>query len=164
VAAFDAEPWADFSVGTAGAAAALAGLLFVAVSINLDVILAGAAAGRAGQALVLLVTPIFLALALLIPEQPGTALGIELIVIGVLAGAALAWLARPGRRSAHQPVSSWVGTSVLPAAVVSLGSVVAGVGVLTGSLGGLYWLPVAVALGLLGGLTNAWVLLVEVRR
>ena len=39
--AYDAAAWSDFAAGTAGAAAALAGLLFVAVSINLQPILAG---------------------------------------------------------------------------------------------------------------------------
>jgi hypothetical protein len=165
VAAFDAGPWADFSVGMAGAGAALAGLLFVAVSINLDAILAGTnVASRAAQALVLLATPIFLALAVLIPEQPRGALGTELVVVGVTSGLGLAFLARPARRSAYQPISSWLSISVLPAAVVSLSSVLAGVGVLTESLGGLYWFPLAVTFGFLGGLTNAWVLLVEVRR
>ena len=31
-------------------------------------------------------------------------------------------------------------------------------------LGGLYWLPAAVALALVGGLVNAWALLVEILR
>ncbi len=163
MAAYDAQGWADFSVGMAGAAAALAGLLFVAVSINIEAVLGGSTS-RAAEALILLATPIFLALAILVPEQPGTALGIELIVVAVVSGTALAWLVRPARRSPYQPRSSWVGTSVLPAVAVFGGSLLGGVGLLTESLGGLYWIPLAVAFGLLGGLTNAWVLLVEIRR
>jgi hypothetical protein len=57
-----------------------------------------------------------------------------------------------------------VGTTVVPAAVVALAPFVAGIGLLTESIGGLYWLPAAVAVGLLGGRSNAWVLLVEILR
>ena len=40
MAAYDVEPWSDLFVAAAGAGAALAGLVFVAVSINVDRILA----------------------------------------------------------------------------------------------------------------------------
>ena len=52
----------------------------------------------------------------------------------------------------------------LPAALGSVGTLLTGIGVLTTSVGGLAWFPVAVAAGLLGGLFNAWVLLVEIMR
>ena len=164
-AAYDAEPWSEFAAGTAGAAAALAGLLFVAVSINIQTILAGSRiTGRAAQAMVFLVTPVFLSLAVLVPGQPDTALAIELLAIVAVAGPALLLQARPAARAVEQPRSSWMVTSVVPSAIVALAPVVAAIGLLTGSLGGLYWLPAAVACALGGGLVNAWVLLVEILR
>jgi hypothetical protein len=39
VTAYDPSEWADFFVASAGASAALTGLVFVAVSINIDRIL-----------------------------------------------------------------------------------------------------------------------------
>jgi hypothetical protein len=47
--------WHDFFLATAGAAAVLAGLVFVGVSINLDTIMANPVYGLAGRALEALV-------------------------------------------------------------------------------------------------------------
>ena len=41
------EPWKDFNVAVAGASAALAGLLIVAMSVNVDAILAAPLSRRA---------------------------------------------------------------------------------------------------------------------
>jgi modulator of FtsH protease len=69
-AAHDRGQWQDFAVGVAGAAAALAGLLVVAISINVREILASRyLPPRAGGALVMLTTPLVLGLLLLIPGQ-----------------------------------------------------------------------------------------------
>ena len=163
----EAQEWSDFAVGIAGAAAALAGLLFVAISINLQQILAlPGLTSRAGLSLVQLAAPMFFAVAVLIPGQPSWALGVELLVIGVAIGPLLARLAGLRRRPAEQPVWSWVVSGVAPAALLTLGSLLAGISLVADlpGLGGLYWLPVGIASALVGALTNAWVLLVEIVR
>jgi hypothetical protein len=164
-AAYDAEPWSDFAAGMAGAAAALAGLVFVAVSINIQTILAmPGVPERAVKALVMLSSPVFLGLAVLIPGQPDAALGVELLVVSAVLGPALVHLGRPAMRAVGRSGRSWVVSNTIPALVVAVAPVVAAIGLLTASLGGLYWIPAAVAFGLLGGLLNAWVLLVEILR
>jgi modulator of FtsH protease len=163
-AAYDPEPWSDFAAGMAGAAAALAGLLFVAVSINIQTVLSlPGVPARGAQAMIMLATPVFFSLALLVPGQPDAALAVELLVVAAVAGPALVRLSRRAH-TGQQPTGSWISTSLVPAAVLALGPVLAAIGLLTGSLGGLYWIPAAVAFGLLGGLVNAWVLLVEILR
>jgi modulator of FtsH protease len=165
VGAYQAEAWADFGVAVAGAGAALAGLVFVALSINLERILAGyRLTARAGHTLMLLAAPLVIALLLLIPGQSESALGTELVVLGAVTGAWLAVLNRPWLRSPEQPLLSWITNSAIPAGLLSVATVVGGLGTITGTLGGLYWLPAGVIAAFVGALLNAWVLLVEILR
>jgi hypothetical protein len=91
-----------------------------------------------------------------------TPLGIVLVVLAVLAGAALAvMLPRP---IPEVPVAAWLLTTVLPPAVLVVGTLLAGTGLLVGGLGGLVWLAPAIGFALFGGLVGAWVLLVEILR
>ena len=79
--------WQGFGEMIGGASGALTGLLFVAVSLNASRIAAHAGLrASAGQTLVLFITPLIAAAALLTPHQPEWVLGTELIAIGLLAG------------------------------------------------------------------------------
>ena len=160
-----AEHWADFSVATAGAGAALAGLLFVALSINLERILAGyGLATRAGRTLVLVGTPLVIALLVLVPAQSDTALGTELLAVGVASGGVLAWLNPLRWRASQQPLLGWIFVEVVPALLLSVSTILGGLGALTDAIGGLYWLPLGVIAAFIGAMLNAWVLLVEILR
>ena len=96
--AFDIEAWSDYGVAVVGAAAALTGLLFVAVSINSAWFSSSAAhRGRAGQALVLFVVPLATGILLLIPGQTTAALGVE-IAAGRSSSSARPCASRAGQR------------------------------------------------------------------
>jgi hypothetical protein len=78
--------WEELFLAEAGASAALAGLLFVAISINLTKILeVRGLVGRAGEAIVLLVAVLVVSTLVLVPDQARIALGSELLVTGLLA-------------------------------------------------------------------------------
>jgi hypothetical protein len=163
--AYAAERWADFGVATAGAAAALAGLLVVAVSINLRRILQFPhLPHRAAQTLILLGLPLITALLLIVPGQPDAALGCEYLVIGLAVGTYLLVTDLRVPISENETRRTWLAGRIVPDAVTGGCLAVAGVTLLTQGGGGLYWLVPAVLAAFLFGMLNAWVLLVEILR
>ncbi|WP_138760689.1 hypothetical protein [Modestobacter altitudinis] len=162
---YQTAAWSDFSVAVVGASAALTGLLFVAVSINVEQILAGdALTGRSVNALLLFLVPLVVGTLLLVPDQPRAAVGTELVLTGAAAGGWLLRMNRPGNRGSLEPLLSWVLIRLLPSTTIAAGLLAAGVSLLAGAGGGLYWVVPVVLVAFLGGLATAWVLLVEVRR
>lgn len=164
-AGYDIGAWADFAVGVTGAAAALTGLLFVAVSINLQRILTSPGLpSRALQTLVLFFTPLLVCVLLLVPGQSGRVLGVELLVLGGLVGVLLARLTQRPSRVDRASMASLIIGRIVPSTVAVLGTIAAGISLAIDAGGGLMWIVPAVLAALMGGLTNVWVLLIEIQR
>jgi len=161
---YDHEVWSDFAVGVVGATAALTGLLFVAVSINLERILQfPRLTARAGSTLALLVALLIAGTFLLAPGQSRLALAVELAAVGLLMALVGAGVVSAERRDAEGPKHLKVipvAVAVVPAALV----LAAGVSLAAAAGGGLFWLLAGFAAGFVGASLNAWVLLVEVHR
>jgi hypothetical protein len=165
VSAYDIHAWVEFGVAVAGAAAVLTGLVFVSVSINLERVLqVPGLPDRAGESVLMFLAVLIYSLFLLLPGQSTTALGIELLITGLIFAAVLILVAALGfRRPTFQPLS-WKITRIVAALGSSAPAVVAGVTLIAEAGGGLYWLFAAIVLAFLAGVGNAWVLLVEVVR
>ena len=151
-------------VAMAGAAAALTGLIFVAVSINLERVLKfPALPPRAVETLSILVGLLVLSVFVLIPGQGPAALGAEMLALGaaLATGLLLKRLRLP--RPAGQPLT-WTVTPVAVILAATLPMAAAGISVLVHGGGGLYWLVPELILGFAGAVLNAWILLVEIHR
>ena len=162
--AYHPEQWHDFATSFAGAAGALLGLAFVAISFNLDLILRNKLLpGRAVETLAFFAYPLAGSLLLQLPGLSDTALGISQAILA----AGLAGLVVLGtRRWQHErpkPLSLRLG-HLGPSVVTAVLALVGAVATITVSFGGLYWLAGAMAAATTAGIVNSWVLLVEIKR
>src|SRR6202034_206276 len=95
--------WHDFFVGTIGSSAALTGLLFVAISINLEQILKyPQLPGIAAVTLWLLVSALSVSVFALAPGQTNGALGIEIGPAAAVVAAQALWVTR-GKQIPNEP-------------------------------------------------------------
>ena len=160
-----AADWQGLFLAGAGASAALAGLLFVAISINLDRILKGTGLpGRAGEAMVLLVAVLVVSMLGLVPGQSPTLLGAELLGAGLVAWSILARIHLGAVRSRVGPYPAALAGRIVLAQLAILPLLAAGVSLLVGAGGGRYWLAPGVVLCLVVAVLGAWVLLIEILR
>ena len=157
--------WTPYFGALAGVFAALTGLVFVALSINLKQILAlPGVSGRALEAIVLLVEPVLVGLNGLLPDQSAHGFGLELLAVGLAGWMAANAILVAGRRAlAERPVQESA-RRVLLVETATLLTVAAAAQLIGGVSGGLYWLAAGMALSLVVGVLDAWVLLVEIIR
>ena len=153
--------WHDFADMIGGASGALTGLLFVAVSLN-----ASRIAGRSGlrasaaQTLVLFITPLVFAAALLVPHQPDWVLGTELITTGVLAGLVMSvnHHVKLGVGDEEQRLIS-IFNRPAPSVTAMVLVVASGALLAAGQDAGLYLLFPATIVAFVSGVLNAWLFL-----
>ena len=158
-----AGEWSDLFVAAASASAALAGLVFVAVSINVKRILGVKGLPEmALMTLLLLVGVLVVSLFGLIPGQGSTALGLELLAQSVLWTIAVMWcayLSVPSRTANYQYVSR-IALPLLGTVPYVIGAVI----LLSGDGSGLNWIFAGMIGAIVAAVINAWILLVEILR
>jgi hypothetical protein len=157
--------WSTLLTVEAETAATLTGLVFVAVSINLDRIMAyPGLPGRAAESILQFLEVFLVSVVALIPGQPEWVLAIEFLVIG-----AFFWVVQVTSQVRYLRLRAghprwWF---VLRSALSQFGTVpfcVAGIALLMGAPGALYWLMPGFVFSFAAGIVGAWVLLVEIRR
>ncbi|HEY2347711.1 MAG TPA: hypothetical protein VGH64_01785 [Puia sp.] len=159
------EAWHDFFVASAGAAAALMGLLFVGLSINLEKIITIAGlADRSLIALVLLFVILIQTLLLLVPHESTGFAGIAILVIGLFA-----WFfiimkdIMVVKKTEKEYMNNYLFKMTLNQ-IALLPYFAAGIPLLNGNISGLYFLAVSIIFSFLKVSLDAWVLLVEINR
>jgi hypothetical protein len=157
------QGWSNFFVGELGAAAALTGLLFVAVSINLARILQFPhLPSRAAEALLALVSVLVVTTFALIPHQSSAAYGIEIGSSGLLVWALHTRALIRSRKFDREYVGFL--SRLLENQLPALPFVISGGLLIAGRSAGVYWIVPGVLLSFAAGIFGAWVLLIEIQR
>jgi hypothetical protein len=162
------DGWENFFIAEAGASAALAGLAFVSISINLQkIVISKSLPSRAVEALGLLLVVLILSSLMLVPGQSITFIGAEALLVGVGAWILVVTCAI---KTLPDLKPEWTGafiTRVVMGQCATLAFVVAGIVIFIqgeGNSGGLYWIVPGFILCFVLAFLDAWVLLVEINR
>ena len=161
---YDAAAWHDYFLMVGGGAAALTGLVFVAMSIHLDSIALNAAHRHRARTVLTGLTAVFIRCALvLMAGQNGQAVALELIVVLIGVEFVLyrsirqAWEATAG----SDPALLWRTIGSFSCLVIEQAGAVA---LFFGNVGGLYAVGVGMMASFVFMVTGAWLLIVGVRR
>ncbi|MES1169930.1 MAG: hypothetical protein ABUL47_04500 [Leifsonia sp.] len=156
--------WDNLFIAAAGAGAALAGLIIVAMSVNVKTILRiPGMTSRAATTIAVLILMVILALAGLFPHQTYLQFGVVVTICSVLVLAL-------GVRSLVVMVGDAPAAKIGAATKGLLGvaptsiAVAAGILLLVGNETGLVLLGVSMLISIAASVSNAWVLLVEILR
>jgi hypothetical protein len=156
------DGWGDFAVIIGGASAAMVGLLFVAVSIKVEVIVRSVALrARAAQTMTLFLVVVLAAVILAIPAQPLWVFGVLMVTLGVLAAAVFTVLDGQAKRANDGTSLTRTLSAITPTASTCLLVVATGVAALFGWRGSVYLLAAATIGAITGGVVNAWLFLVR---
>ena len=154
--------WSDFFAASAGASAALAGLIIVAVSVSVtEMISIPGMTSRAGASIALLVLVAVVSLAGLVPDQPAVFFGLEALVVGVVG---LAFAINTFVKLAAANTAGITLGKGLPLAVPALLLAAGGIVVMAGADAGLALVAAGVLFSFVAAVLDAWVVLVEIRR
>jgi modulator of FtsH protease len=165
VDAYTPELWTAAFTAVAGASAALTGLLFVALSINLDRVIKGPGlVARAVEVLLLLVADLVLATLLLMPGQGARPVSTEILAIAILVSALLGYIHIRAPRRALGVTGGNFTMRVVGDQLGPLFLIIGAVSLLIGNGGGLYWVVPALIAAMVAAIIGAWVLLVEIVR
>jgi hypothetical protein len=157
--------WANFFVAVAGASAALAGLIFVGISISLKKILEfPKLADRGLESLILLMNILLTASLGLVPHQGPEALGIEVTALGVITWVMISWLDRSMIRATDAQWKVHYLRNMLYNQVAIVPYIVGGIVLVTSGVSGLFWILPGILGSFIKALMDAWVLLVEIHR
>ncbi len=169
ITGYSTEGWGDFFAAATGAAAALSGLIFVGLSVNLRAILdadkdsgQNFLTGRALEALVAQLSVLAVSLVALTPGIHRGVLAAFVLVVAAESAISPARVLMVSRRQSSISLTTVV--RLATAAALTLSFLAAGVTLAAGTGGGLYWLPASFVLAIFVAAVNSWVLLVEVLR
>ncbi|MGH3002284.1 MAG: hypothetical protein ACRDM1_06440 [Gaiellaceae bacterium] len=159
--AYEPLAWHDFFVMLGGASAALAGLVFVGLSIHARAVASDPLHRvRARNLTAGIVSVTIMSALVLTPGQGLTALGVELVI----GGAFLGFVFSAPLRLYRTRVDSGLLARTAGAVAASVLTVWAGASLLAHGGGGLYFLVVSGLFGILLNVFGAWTLLVGLAR
>jgi hypothetical protein len=169
ISAYALDRWSDFFAAAAGASAALSGLIFVAVSINMRAIFdeekkAGSSylTGRALESLVALLIVLGISLVGLDPSIGRAVFAACLIACALGTAASPIRAIRAYLPSRVKPVA--FNLRLFLASLLCAVYATGGATLIAQAGGGLHWLPFAFVLAVSIAASNAWILLVEILR
>jgi len=160
------DGWDSFFGAQVSASAALAGLVFVGVSINLPKIMSNPGLPNCVlEAIIALVTVLIESSLLLVPGQPVALHGVAALLVGLVMGALTATVNRAVfREAALRPYHRRYVAHVVLSQLAMGAFVAAGVVMLLRGAGGVYVVVPGIIVCYVVALIDAWILLIEINR